>query len=189
MSEAKFLPTGREGWLWCLVGLYVALIYGSAYPVRFAATRLRDQGLLAPVVTGVGTAALVGAATLWSQRGVDPRDWLLLAPGGAVYFVLWIHLERFEERIHLVEYGILGALLHRALVLHRQASRGRGWRHPALGAIFLVTVLGWLDEGIQHLLPNRYYDLRDVALNAVAGALAVGLVAARHRLEHAPPLP
>ncbi|MDX1630617.1 MAG: VanZ family protein [Thermoanaerobaculia bacterium] len=189
MSDARFFPTGRERWLWSLAGLYVGLIYGSAYFVRFAAARLRDEGVLTPVVAGVGTAAVVGAVTWWSQQGIDPRELLLLVPAGALYLALWTHLERVEERIHLVEYGILGLLLHEALVLHRRGSPDRGWRHPALGAVILVAALGWLDEGIQHLLPNRYYDLRDVALNAVAGILAVGLVAARRRFLEAPPLP
>jgi hypothetical protein len=41
----------------------------------------------------------------------------------------------------------------------------------------LTATAGWLDEGIQYLLPNRWYDLADVALNAASGALGAGLVA------------
>ena len=39
-------------------------------------------------------------------------------------------------------------------------------------------MVGWLDEGVQGLLPNRMYDLRDVAFNALAAALALGAAAA-----------
>ena len=35
-------------------------------------------------------------------------------------------------------------------------------------------LLGWLDEGIQALLPNRVYDLRDVFFNSVAAGLVIG---------------
>ena len=103
MNEAHFFPEGRERRLWILAGLYVGAIYGSAYFVRFVAARLRDQGVLGPVVAGVGLAALAGAVVAWSDRGIDPLEWLLLLPGGAIYWVLWTSLERFEERIHLVD--------------------------------------------------------------------------------------
>jgi len=45
----------------------------------------------------------------------------------------------------------------------------------------LTVAAGWFDEGIQYLLPERYYDLRDVAFNAAAGALAVIALAGRER--------
>ena len=35
------------------------------------------------------------------------------------------------------------------------------------------SAFGWLDEGIQWLLPGRVYDLRDVGFNALAAAMAV----------------
>ena len=37
----------------------------------------------------------------------------------------------------------------------------------------MTGLAGWIDEGIQEILPNRFYDLRDVAMNAAGGALAV----------------
>ena len=49
-------------------------------------------------------------------------------------------------------------------------------------ATLLVALAGWVDEGIQGLLPNRVYDLRDVGLNAGAGALAAGFAAIHRRL-------
>jgi VanZ family protein len=41
-------------------------------------------------------------------------------------------------------------------------------------------VLGWLDEGVQYLLPDRVYDNLDVALNAgsgLVGALCLTILA------------
>ncbi|NNE43630.1 MAG: VanZ family protein, partial [Gemmatimonadetes bacterium] len=40
--------------------------------------------------------------------------------------------------------------------------------------VALVAGLGWIDEGIQALLPGRVYDIRDVGFNALAGLMAVG---------------
>ena len=44
---------------------------------------------------------------------------------------------------------------------------------PALVAVLLTAAFGWIDEGIQALLPSRVYDLRDVAFNAIAGLMTV----------------
>ena len=40
-------------------------------------------------------------------------------------------------------------------------------------AVLLTTIVGWLDEGIQAVLPNRVYDLRDVAFNALAAVVCL----------------
>ena len=39
-------------------------------------------------------------------------------------------------------------------------------------SVAATPLLGWLDEGIQAILPHRYY-LRDVGFNALAGLMAV----------------
>ena len=44
---------------------------------------------------------------------------------------------------------------------------------------FVAGLAGWGDELIQYFLPNRVYDLRDVAFNAEAAALVVAFLAAR----------
>jgi VanZ family protein len=75
------------------------------------------------------------------------------------------------ERTHLFEYGFLAVLLHQALT-----ERVRNGRHvpiPAILAVASTALLGWLDEGIQAILPDRVYDLRDVGVNALAGLMAI----------------
>ncbi len=84
-----------------------------------------------------------------------------------------------EERTHLFEYGLVAVLLHQALGERRR--NGRRVPAPALQAIALTALLGWLDEGIQALLPDRVYDLRDVGTNAVAAVMAVVASAALAR--------
>ena len=41
------------------------------------------------------------------------------------------------------------------------------------GALLIAATAGWIDELIQAVLPDRVYDLRDVAINAVAALLAL----------------
>jgi VanZ family protein len=103
-----------------------------------------------------------------------------------VYLVLLKRMELPQERIHFVQYGVFSGLVYAAL---KERWQGRGplalfsWRSPELWAVVLTTAAGWLDEGIQYLVPNRYYDLRDVAFNATAGALLVGFMSLRERIR------
>ena len=83
-----------------------------------------------------------------------------------------------EEKIHFIEYGILAYLVFRALRL----DHGAGAAYA--GALALTAALGWVDEGIQHLLPNRYYQTSDVALNAVSGLLGLLLVLCRVKFSN-----
>ena len=66
---------------------------------------------------------------------------------------------------------VVAVLLHAALL--ERAAQGRGVRWPGPTAIFFAAGLGWIDEGIQAVLPGRVYDLRDVVFNALAAAMAV----------------
>ena len=43
-------------------------------------------------------------------------------------------------------------------------------------AVVATALLGWLDEGIQWLLPKRVYDRLDVGFNALAGLAAVSAI-------------
>lgn len=90
----------------------------------------------------------------------------------AVYGMLLLRLFLSpEERTHLFEYGLVGVLLFQALTERKQNGR-RVWS-PALFAVVVTALLGWLDEGIQAILPNRVYDIRDVGFNALAGLMAI----------------
>ncbi len=75
------------------------------------------------------------------------------------------------EKVHLFEYGLLGYL----------ALNVFDGLFPAavsyLGAIGVFSVVGYCDELIQRTLPNRVYDIRDVAMNVVSGFLGLALVA------------
>ena len=46
-------------------------------------------------------------------------------------------------------------------------------RVPAALALVVTVLLGWLDEGIQAVLPNRAYDAFDVFVNALSALMAI----------------
>ncbi len=71
------------------------------------------------------------------------------------------------DRIHFVEYGILGVLC-----FHAVGPRHGPVRRAAY-AMVAVFAIGFLDETIQGLLASRYYALRDVVIDLMAGFLPV----------------
>ena len=55
---------------------------------------------------------------------------------------------------------------------------GAGQVAAYAAAALIGTAIGWGDELVQAILPNRVYDLRDVALNAAGSVLGVVVLAA-----------
>ena len=87
-------------------------------------------------------------------------------------YLLKYHCRFPAERLHLIEYGLLAYLSYRALRLDFSSVRAY-----ALG--FLASSgFGFLDEVIQHILPNRVFELRDVMTNVIASALGLLAVGA-----------
>lgn len=134
--------------------------------VRF----LRSNNLLRVTVLVALVGALVGVGVLLRRARAGAPTVLIGIGLVAVYAVLLVRIDRPEERLHLVEYGAVTALVFAAV-------RARFLPRRRLGLAFVVALvvgsaLGWLDEGVQYLLPDRVYELRDVALNVQAAALA-----------------
>ena len=70
------------------------------------------------------------------------------------------------EGLHFLQYGVLGLLLHRALSHHMRDSA------IYIAAALIGGTVGILDEAIQWLLPNRFWDLRDIAFNFSGAVIA-----------------
>lgn len=185
--------TSRERKLWLTVAGVLLLIYSTLSVVRPITEWLRDWGGLLPTLV----LLFVGLAG-WGLRGLRRRwpgrlESAVLVGIGVAYGLLFLALRTPEEAMHFVEYGLVAVLVYEALAERRRARPEDGgvpgdsaWpvRWPALGALLVTGAAGWLDEGIQHLLPSRYYDLRDVFFNAAAAALAVAAVAGREWARH-----
>lgn len=122
----------------------------------------------------VGTLLTVSIiALLQLRRTVHPplktALWLIAIAGIYLWWTsrLW---ERPEEAVHLLEYGVLGVLLHGAL--RRRVDNATAFVSAAL----LAGLVGTIDETIQWMTPGRYWDFRDIGINSGSSALAlVGL--------------
>ncbi len=70
-----------------------------------------------------------------------------------------------EERIHYIEYTILGVLTFKTF----QKDSFKNFVFYSL----LILLIGAVDETIQFFLPNRVGDLRDVWMNFIGGLIGL----------------
>ena len=173
--------TRRERQLWGAAIVLLALIYSTLYLVRPVTEFLRERNLLrATVAAGFLLAGAWIARRTWLARP-GWRELLNLTLWAAVTLALAWGFELPEERVHLLEYGLFAGLVFSALLEHRAEDPDRGPPvvTPVVVAILITTFCGWLDEGIQYYLPNRYFGWRDVALNAAAGLIVTAAMTGR----------
>jgi hypothetical protein len=170
-DSGSFFSSDRERrlWLWNLAVLVA--IYSTLSPAQELAAALRERNLLR--VSSAAVLLLVGVviAIRWAKTRPGRREIGVALGVTAVYLTTLIRLPVPEARSHLFEYGLVAMLIYHALTERRR--NGRRVPVPALLAVVATALLGWLDEGIQLLLPNRVYDLPDVGFNALAGLMAV----------------
>ena len=154
---------------WSWVVLWVGLIYSTLYIVRPICEFLKSK---TPFLFFINffLILLLGfiLAAYFQKQKIKRIATLFLLSGiiGMYILGMWF-LKIPEEKIHFVEYGFLGFLIYQALRLDCSDPLAYG------GAFILTSLLGWADEGIQYLLPNRYYQLKDVILNSMSGGLGL----------------
>lgn len=180
----------RERSLWLLAAGYTLVIYLSLGWVRAVTDPLRERNLLRLVIVLLFVVAAVAIVAWMLRRRAGRREWAVLAATALAYAALLPLARRAEEQLHLLQYGLLGGLIYAALAERRRARGEPPAPSGAVWAAFLLTaLLGWIDEGIQDLLPGRYYGLQDVVINAIAGGLAATALAALARVRQQQPAP
>jgi hypothetical protein len=147
---------------WTLVVLYVLAVYSTLGAARGWSQCLRQLNIL-HVAVGLSLVAGFVAAVGWKWQSSSVRKRILRAGTACVLLSLALSLALPEERLHLVEYGVLGWMLAWAM------AGGDRWPKCWPVAVVLAWVIGWGDELIQAVLPNRVYDVRDILLNGFSG--------------------
>ena len=158
---------------WLLVVAWTLVIYATLPVARRLSDALIEMGykwLLHQGPVALVALALVAALAYIIARAPDRKGLRIffLINVAILYGLFLKFLGKIPiERIHLAEYGILAILAKRAAD-HRLG----GWLAYAFAA-FLVADIGLGDELIQKVLPDRYFDWRDVATNAASGVLGL----------------
>lgn len=175
MRQPTFLSQ-HERRLWWAAALYTLTIYATLALARQATNFLRDKNLLRLSIGAMALVVVVGVVVFLVRRRTNRRQWGALGLVALGYAAVLPFAKAPEEAIHLVQYGSLALMIQAALAERgRNAPNPRGWmvRHPGWAAFALTTLAGLGDEILQGILPSRYYDTRDVVLNAIAAALAL----------------
>ena len=164
MSKKKFLA-----WLWvglCVLAIFLVVPTARAIQ-RFVSTNwgrsLFGYAVLAAVIIAFFSLVYFLVFRL-NIRSPANYIWLTVVAGLYVYFTLQLwHAP--EEAVHFLEYGLLGYFLFRALSLTIKD------KSIYLTAFLIGALVGTFDELLQWTIPDRYWDFRDVALNALATGL------------------
>jgi hypothetical protein len=167
-------PRERRLWSWALAVL-IAILAGAVFAGSLVDAIGSTAVLGIAFATGLLLALVAGLGIALDHRA-SAKLWVGLAIGAA-YLMIGVRAGvPALERTHLFEYGLLAVLLYEAMI--ERGANGAGVRFPGALVIVLTAGLGWVDEAIQALVPGRVYDLRDVAVNAIAAVVAVTAVAA-----------
>ncbi|MBF0107774.1 MAG: VanZ family protein [Magnetococcales bacterium] len=169
----KFPDAVRQSpraWMW--VGLYLVLHYSLVpmiptiemwlYAVMNGVEHVER---IVNVVLAVVFLGVVGGVLFWAKRRFLALVLLVIAGLTALTITT-----NPDERVHFVQYAILGMLLFNA-----HPPRGR---QGFADLMIMVALAGLLDEFFQFLLPDRYFDLRDAFMDVMGGAVGLGLILA-----------
>ncbi len=100
----------------------------------------------------------------------------------ALAMLLLYSCEYSAEKLHLIEYTVLAFLTYRAFSLHITSPL------VYLCVLGYCISVGYVDEAVQEMLPNRYYEFKDIALNwassLIGTVMAVAFTWKRHMPSH-----
>ncbi len=169
-------PKEREVTSWSYALLWAGITFVTVPFVLTGVSFVRGQWgsevftyAVAIIVVLATGAALYLTRHRWS---VASFGWLLGLAGLLLYLTFGLAGGSAEEAIHYVQYGTLSLLLFRAF-----SHRVRDYSIYVASTI-AGTFVGMVDETIQWLTPDRFFDLRDIWLNFTAVALVQVALAA-----------
>ena len=151
------------------VALYIIVSASFMFQVfKFVQTHIGKKGLviLVGLLLAIPTLAFLIYTILDNikRKSFSLPKTLVIAIVLIMILVLAWQIENFAERIHIVEYAILGWFAARDLIKVNKKIKG-----AILACVFCAAV-GLTDEIFQWILPYRYFDLNDIVFNALGGA-------------------
>jgi len=163
-------------WLWA--GLWLLFVYVSIPLARAIQRFVRDE-LTSDLFSWITIGFLLFAIVMIIRKvrsGLvvlrPAQSAVLMLLSGLFCWFVWVLRANPEEAFHFVQYGVLSVLLYRALY-HRFRDASL-----YLVAFGLGAIAGTFDELIQWIVPERFFDFRDIGINMLAGLFvqsAIGL--------------
>jgi len=156
-------------WLWvalCTLTIFLVVPLARAIQKFVSAHWGRPFfGYAVLAITAVAFCAIV-YILVFKLKMLSPSNYLWLTAVAALYIYFTLQLWRApEEAVHFLEYGLLGFFLYRALSLKIHD------KSIYLTTFLIGSLVGLFDEVLQWMMPGRYWDFRDVGLNALATGL------------------
>ena len=134
--------------------------------VDFIKAHIGEAGfiiLIGLVLSGAGLAFLI--FTISNRPGLI--NTLMIALILIVGLALAWQIRIPAERIHILEYGVVGWFAGRDLIRKEKIIKG------AILACIFSTMIGVIDEAFQAILPYRFCNLLDIGANSLGGAWGV----------------
>jgi len=167
----------RNVWPWFLVAAYLLALYASL-PVMPRIWNELDSFLgghgLRVIYTATGALLAIPPAFM-ALRGIrSARTYFVYAAFCIALFGLGTLEDNPGEKIHMLQYALLGILVHYSSnrARHQTGSTGR-----ILPGILLCIAAGAVDEVIQYFLPGRSFTWHDVFVNGASGVLTLLVLA------------
>ncbi len=167
-QSSQFFRRWRIFFIYCAF-IYLSLPFAPGFwlKIKHAWPRLAENIPLAILIVA---AVVIVFKFLSLKKRYKAVGLFIIIVIFSVIFTILPRIEIIAERIHIIEYIILSAIIYHAL----KKEQGRGQLYFKI--LIIGFFVGLLDEGIQYILPNRFFDSRDILLNAVAVVLGQGLV-------------
>lgn len=158
----------RERRLWACILVVVALIFSTIWTSgSFPPSAL-------PYIFALFGLGLVGVSSTIARSGsLDDRALAIAFSLALAFLVLMLPLRLVStaERSHLIEYCAVSVLLREAIRVRMLRGRAVPW--PTLNTFIAVVGIGALDEILQETVATRYFDWRDILVNACAAVLGL----------------
>lgn len=165
-------PPRETPWLSWLYALIWSLIIFATIPFARAIQKYLFQQwgrevFKYGVLSVIGIAVVVSVICVLRHRSVSRSGYFWLAAVAVIFIGYSLELGRGNpgEAIHFIQYGVLGVLVYRALTHRIHDVR------IYYVATIICGIIGIIDEVIQWLTPDRYWDLRDIWINFFSAGL------------------
>ena len=150
--------------LWVLISIYILFIFVSLpfFPAFIKVLSSFISKEILNLLSLVLSVSFFLMLSIWIyNKKYKVNQFLLIISPLLLLTYFSLSLDVWVERIHFIEYAVLGLLISRAVNVRTL--------HGIISTCCLIILIGVVDEIIQWFLPNRVGDMRDVIMNSVGG--------------------